>query len=171
MAHRWAPEQCWSWMVPNTPGGWHWPGFLSPAALWPVEPPVSKQISQEIFPEAGKINNVGAAGCCPLPGWGGQGGDRVKPLSWGHAAATPTALPLCHPSWAWPWDHQPWGHWKMSPCAGQGWVICHPHPGHCGGLDPAVTAGCDMGLLPGVWVWLAGVGILQGGTPSPRATL
>lgn len=36
--------------MPNTPGGWHWPGFLSPAALWPVAPPVSKQLSQEIFP-------------------------------------------------------------------------------------------------------------------------
>lgn len=58
------------------------PGFLSPAALWPVAPPVSKQFSQEIFQEAGKINNIGAA----ASGWGGRGG--------GQGAAT-TLGPCC----------------------------------------------------------------------------
>lgn len=155
------------------------------AALCPVSPPASKRLLQEIFPAAGKINSVGAAGCSPCPGLWGRGG--------GQGTATTTPGPCSSQgSWALLPLHRPRalapgpGHRatnpgdfgrRCPPCPDPGRVICHPHPaqqsrdtlgavswdGFCG--DSLVLRAA--GMLPDAWPWLAGGGGPTRGHPPP----
>lgn len=122
-------------------------------ALCPVAAPASKQLWQEIFSAAGKINSVGAVGCFPQLGTGGQRGGQGTATTTGPRSSPAAQCCSCsttHESSS--LGPPALGLWKeMSPCAEHGWVICHPHPtqqswgtlGTVRGSDAAVTPGCQ----------------------------